>query len=184
MASLEELIVGLTEAVNRNTASIDTLVAGRDAALAQLEKVAAEPKPATRSRKKAESAEGNAAGSAEGGSTAESQAASPSSAPATPIVTDDALRAAATEYVGGAGDDQAERQARGKNIKAITDHFGTKTLVGETGIQEDDQRAQALFYLKRFEAGLKVDFGAEYDFAGDPGQGAEPAAADDDFDIG
>jgi hypothetical protein len=183
--AIEELIKGLTEAVNRNTDTVEKLIAGRDSALAQLEKVAGEPKPATRRKKSTDSTEENAAGAAEPGSTAASPAAAPAAQATASGVSEDDLRGAATAYVGGAGENKDERTARGKNIKAITDHFGTKTLVGPEGITGSEDRVQAMFYLKRFEAGLTVDFSAEYDFSGDPAQGdAESASADEEFDIG
>lgn len=198
--SIEQLLAENTAALNANTETMGKLIAGREAALAQFEKQAAvageAPKP-TRTRKpKADEAPaaggggeagGNAAGSAAAGSTVESPAASPSSAPT--VGPDDAeIRAAAATYIKGASDDEDARQARGANLKAITDHFGTKTLVGPEGVQDADQRQQTLFFIKRFDAGCPVDFSQEYDFSGDPTQdGLEPAAAaaaGDEFDIG
>lgn len=169
--------VALATALAANTAVMEKLLAGRDSAVAALE-AKAEGKPTRSSRKPKEDAaagngsDGNAAtGSQEAGATAASEPTGPS---------DDDLRAAATTYIQGAGDDKEARSKRAASIKSITDHFGTKTLVGETGITDPTQRVQALFYLKRFTAGSTVDFNAEYDFAGDPAQGG--AAEADDFD--
>lgn len=170
--TIESAIADLTAAVSAlnavtaaNTAILEKLEAGREAALAQLEHNAA-AKPATRTRKKETPA-----------------AAEPTPAPAATetvaTVSDDDLRAAAVAYMKGAGEDATARAARGANIKAITDHFGTATLVGPTGIQEPEQKVQALFYLKRFDAGAEVNFSAEYDFSGDPSQGV---TGGNDFD--
>lgn len=158
--ALESLLERIAVALEGNTAILEKLEAGREAALAQLEAKA--DKSATRSRKKTEE-----------------PAAPETKAPATPTaptVSDDDLRAAATDYIKGAGDDADAKKARAANIKAITDHFGTKTLVGETGVQDADARVQTMFYLKRFAAGLEVNFSAEYDFSGDPTQGGDSGA--------
>jgi len=169
--SIEEILTKLVTAVEANTAALGVLNAGRDAALAKLEDAAANgvvSKPATTRTRKAKEPEVVAA-------------------PAAPVVGDDDLRAAAGAYIGSAGEDKEARQALARNLKAITDHFGTSTLVGETGLKDPDQKAQALFYIQRFGKGLTVDFGADYDFAGDPAQGgSEPAAAEeeDEFAIG
>lgn len=168
--SIEQALAELTSAVAANTAVLEKLEAGREAALAQLEQSAS--KPTTRSRKKA---------TEEAPAPAETPAPAATQEPAvTPTVSDDDLRAAATAYIKGAGENADERKTRGANIKSITDHFGTKTLVGETGVQDPEQKVQTLFYLNRFAAGLNVNFSAEYDFSGDPAQGVAVAA--DDFD--
>lgn len=164
--------LALAAAIAANTSILEKLEAGREAAVTALENKA--DKPARTSRKKAdEPAAGNgeaaSTGSQAGGATAAAEPTGPS---------DDELRNAATTYIQGAGEDKAQRSERGANIKSITDHFGTKTLVGETGITGVEQRTQALFYLNRLAAGQPVDFSAEYDFAGDPAQGAEA----EDFD--
>jgi hypothetical protein len=180
--SIEAAIAELTAAVNANTAILQKLEAGREAALAQLQEKG--EKPASRSRRKPEEpAAGNAAGDATGGSAAASPPASPSPADAGstgPTATEDEVRQVATNYIKGAGDNAENRKARADNIKSITDHFGTAALAGDNGIKDPEQRAQAVFYLKRFDAGLEVNFSAEYDFTGDPTQGA--AEAEDSFD--
>jgi hypothetical protein len=70
-------------------------------------------------------------GSQAGGATAAAEPTGPS---------DDDLRNAATTYIQGAGEDKASAASAAANIKSITDHFGTKTLVGETGITDPTQR--------------------------------------------
>jgi hypothetical protein len=164
--SIEAALAELTEAVKANTAILEKLEAGREAAVNALEAKA--DGKSTRSRKKAD--ETPAPAKEEAKPAAEK---TPEAAGDTPTVSDDDLRNAATDYIKAAGDDAEKRKANAANIKAITDHFGTKTLVGETGIQDAEQRVQALFYLKRFGAGAEVNFSAEYDFSGDPAQGAE-----------
>lgn len=177
--AIESLLERLAVALEANTAILEKLEAGREAALEQLQsKSDAGPKPARTSRKKA-GEETPPAGNGEGASTGSQEGVV---TPAVePTISDDDIRGAAGTYIGGAGDNVDNRKARAANIKQITDHFGTKTLVGETGIQEAAQREQALFYLRRFNAGCEVNFSAEYDFAGDPAQGVE-ADVDDSMD--
>jgi len=190
--SIEAAIEALTAAVQENTAEMKVMNAGREAALAQLTDAAASgtPKPASRSRKKAE-AEAPAATDAGNGASAPStaaasDAAAPSPTATTPEVTEDDLRNAAQTYIAGAGQDAAARAERGGQIKAITTHFGTATLVGETGINGADERKQALFFLRRLNEGLPVNFSHDYDFDGDVTQddGAPATAGGDDFNIG
>lgn len=167
-----------TAALSANTAILEKLEAGREAAIAQLEQKA--DKPATRSRKKADEAPAGAVAGDAAGSAAEETSAV---AGETATVSDDDIRNAAIGYVQGTAEKPTtaeERKVRGANVKSITDHFGTKTLVGPDGINDPDQRTQALFYLGRFNAGCEVNFSAEYDFSGDPAQGA--VAAEADFD--
>lgn len=183
---LEEKIAALVAAVEANTAAVEKLNAGRDVALAKLEEkvTGGEAKPATRRRKKIddEPAEGNAAGNAAPGSTTASQADSPSSAQTAAAFDDDTLRGAVKDYIAG-GKDEVARTARQANVKTIVDHFGGK-LVGPESTLDDEQKAQALFYVKRFAAGCKVDYSQDYDFSGDPTQDGLDAGADDttDFD--
>jgi hypothetical protein len=188
--SFEALLERVAVAIERNTESVEKLCAGRDAALAQFEKVATAgeaPKPRSRKKADAEPAAGN--GAAAAAETTETVAAA--SQPATePSIADDDLRNAAQAYIGGAGDDVAARQARGANLKAILDHFGVSKLVGPEGLQDPEQKQQALFYLKRYDAGITVDFAQDYDFSGDPLVGGESVHAaavtadEDEFAIG
>jgi len=77
------------------------------------------------------------------------------------------------------GKDAEEYQRRGI--------FLTKTLFAEFGVSKliditaEDDRARAMFYLKRIRSGKDVDFSADYDYDGAPDQ---DGAADDEFDIG
>lgn len=179
--AIETLLERIAVALEANTAVLEKLEAGREAALEQLQNKADTGTKAPRaSRKKADETPATA-GNGDNASTGSQEAAATPAADE-PTISDDDIRGAAGTYIGGAGDNVENRKARAANIKRITDHFGSKTLVGETGIQDAAQRAQALFYLRRFNAGCEVDFSAEYDFAGDPAQGVEAAPVDDSMD--
>lgn len=186
-------VAALTETVAANTVQLEALNAGREQALAQMQGAAGATgeKPATRRRSSKPDetpAPGTTPAAAETpapATTAPATTAPATTIPAAPTASEDDVRAAAGAYIGGAGTDAEAKQARAANLKTITEHFGTKTLVGPTGIETGEQRAQALFYIKRFDSGAEVNFSADYDFAGDPAQGGTaPAAGGDDFDIG
>jgi hypothetical protein len=182
--SIETALAELTAAVVANTAILEKLEAGREAALAQLEAKGETKTTRTRKPKASDDSAGDAAGNAsgaEGASTGSQAGGATAAVKSTAPTADEALvRQVATDYIKGAGDNAEERKARAGNIKRITDHFGTAALAGDNGIKDAEQRAQAVFYLKRYDAGLEVNFSAEYDFTGDPTQGA--AEAEDSFD--
>lgn len=182
-ALLERIAVGL----EANTAVLQILNAGREASLEQLKKAgeAGEAAPARATRKK-KADEAPAVTE-----TATAPTAVPPAAAAAPVdglsALETELKAAVTAHIEGTTVAE-EKAARVADIQAIMAHFGGK-LVGPQSTLDDDQKAQALFYVRRYAAGLPVDFSQDYDFAGDPTQGGlEPAgaAADagDDFDIG
>jgi hypothetical protein len=185
--SIEQLIADHTAALNENTEQLKILNAGRAEALAAVDRVAAaagESAP-KRGRKKAEAEPAPAAGA----EPAAGAAAEPAPAAAEPssstVSVEEQLRAATAGYVDAEGLTAEQKAARIENIKAIMSHFGGM-LCGPQSKLDDQQRAQALFYVKRYAAGCTVNFSQEYDFAGDPAQGGleETAAADDEFDIG
>lgn len=70
--------------------------------------------------------------------------------------------------------DEAERNARRAFVGEIVKKFGKR--VGEL---DEDGRTKAIFWLRRKQAGLEVDFDAAYDFSGDPQQSVGGAADDD-----
>lgn len=70
--------------------------------------------------------------------------------------------------------DEAERNARRAFVGEIVKKFGKR--VGEL---DEDGRGKAIFWLRRKQAGLEVDFEAAYDFSGDPQQSVGGAAEDD-----
>lgn len=188
--SIEQLLAENTAALRENTETVQKLIAGRDAALAKLEeKVAAgEAKPARASRKKADAEAGNAATDAATDSPASTspEPSAQSSAPAAAPAIDQTITDAVTGYLKGT-EDEAERKVRTGDITSIMSHFGGK-LVGPHSTLDADQKVQALFYVRRFAAGCEVNFSQDYDFSGDPAQGAAPAVTvegeEDEFAIG
>jgi hypothetical protein len=189
--SLEQLLAENTAALIANTQALQVLEAGRQASLEQLKKAAETgdaPKP-TR-RKKADEAPAAAAEEATVTQTVTEGAVSAptTTAPAATESIEQQVRAETTAYVNAEGLTDDQKTARTDNIRAIMAHFGGM-LCGPTSTLDDEQRSQALFYIRRFAAGCTVDFSQDYDFSGDPAQGgldaAEPAAAAaDEFDIG
>lgn len=187
--SIEALLDRVATAIEANTQALQVLEAGRQASLAQLEKHAAAggegaPKTSRSRKKEAEPVTGEAAAT----ESVASPAASPSPDPAATAAAADTanidadLTAAVTAYIAGSNGDD-DKAARTENIKAIMGHFGGK-LVGPTSTLDADQKSQALFYVKRFGAGCEVNFNQDYDFSGDPAQGAAPETVADEFDIG
>lgn len=69
-------------------------------------------------------------------------------------------------------------------LSGMSDHFGTKRLLGEDGIRDPEHLKQAIFYVERYRLGHNVDFNAEYDFDGVPDQdtGSDAAGAAEDED--
>lgn len=166
--SLEALLAENTAALNANTEQVKLMNAGRAEAISALTSQPATAPKATRARKTAETpAEVKPAGPATSG----------------PNISDDAMRA----FVGGwlkSTEDKDEQAARGVQLKSVLEHFSASALVGDSGIQGEDERRQALFFITRFKEGLKVDFAADYDFDADPlaqGDAAAGEVAEDDL---
>jgi hypothetical protein len=160
--TLEAVIAEMNGNLVKNNALLEQLIAGRAEAVTAL--AAASAKGATRGGKKDDKVT----------PPADTKAAPPTK----PTISDDTIR----DLAGGwlkATDDKTERAVRSDFVKSLLAHFGTKTLVGPEGIQDADARAQAVFFLKRKIAGCAVDFGADYDFDGEPNQGGEPEAEED-----
>lgn len=181
--TIEATMEALTDALKQNTATLERVIVGQQAALEKLEGV----KPATtRTRKPKEDAPAadDAAGNApqEAAPTASATpAATPAAKPAADarVVTQDDLRKAAGE---AKAKDEAGTLAL---MKSLLSHFGSPKLVGPESTLDADQLKQAEFYLKRLAAGCSVDLKADYDFDGDPAQGddggatANPSDSDD-----
>lgn len=178
---LEQFIAALQEntaTTAKNNELLERVVAGQNAAIEKIEA------PKTQ-RKKAEPETPAAAPAAE--TPAQPETKTPV---ATTDVTDDELKAEALAWMAdvdpaGAADptkkDVAKRTACADFFKAIVTNFGLNgTLTGPKAELDGEQRAQALFYIRRRRAGLPVDFNAEYDFDGDPAQGGAAASASDD----
>ena len=175
-----------TAATEKNNELLERVIAGQTAAIDKIEA----PKAARAKKETAPEAPAT--------TPTETPVADP--APATETVkpavevTDDELKNAALNWMAdvdpaGAADpakkDLAKRTACADFFKAIVANFGLGgTLTGPKSELSAEQRAQALFYIKRKAEGLTVDFNADYDFSGDPTQGGvgneEPAVGDDD----
>lgn len=109
---------------------------------------------------------------------AETPAAPAAPAAPAPVVTDDQIKAAAHAWM--TDKSEADRLAAAKFLGEIMTSFGVGgKLTGPESKLDDEQRRQALFFIQRKAAGLEVNFSADYDFTGDPTQGA--AAAGDDL---
>lgn len=174
--ALEELIAAQTAAVEKNTAQMGEVLAalatntatleamneGRNAAIEQLTAKDAEPKkPAKRTPKKKKDAEPE---------TKKEEKADPEPEGWDPDITADGLRGAFTPYLTGTDDDD-EKKKRIENVNAILAEIGAECLnpiAGKKHIDNDDDRRRAVFYVGRFAAGLPVDFKADYDFNADP----------------
>lgn len=180
LAELTAATTAQTAAIQANTAILEKLEAGREAAIAQLEAKGETKATRTRRPKAEEPAAGNASGGEAASTGSQAGGVTTAAENSAPTADEALVRQLATDYIKGAGDNAEERKARASNIKLIADHFGTAALAGDNGIKDAEQRAQAVFYLKRFTAGVEVNFSAEYDFTGDPTQGA--AEAGDSFD--
>ena len=155
-------------ALQANTAMLATLNEGRAVALEQLTAKDAEPaKPAKR------------------------KAAPKKEEPApeagwNPDLSPDGLRAAFVPYLTGPETKDADVKAeRVSNVGAILSELGVQSINpadGKTHLEEDIDKRKAVFFVARFNAGLPVDFKADYDFDADPlTQATEPAASDDDL---
>lgn len=112
------------------------------------------------------------AGAAATASTAGQQAASPSPVQNVVLSGDEAAKAFGAWF--SETDDEAERNARRGFVQKIVEHLGKR--VSEL---DEDGRRKAIFFLRRKQAGLTVDFGANYDFSGDPQQSVGGSADDD-----
>lgn len=104
---------------------------------------------------------------------------------ATVTVSDDDLRQAAGDFLKGDGNLTAEQVTERRDfVASVMAELGTKKLCGPESTLDADGRKKAAFFIKRKGEGLKVNFGADYDFDGDVTQGGEPeASAEDDLGI-
>ena len=174
-----------TAATEKNNELLERVIAGQTAAIDKIEA----PKAARAKKADTPAAETQATTPA-----ADTAPATVTPAAVTPAaeVSDDDVKTVALAWMAaidpaGAADpakkDLAKRTACADFFKAIVENFGLSgTLTGPKSELNAEQRAQALFYIRRKAEGLGVDFNADYDFAGDPAQGgvAEADAGDDD----
>lgn len=183
-AQLAEVLAAL----QGNTAIMTTLNDGRTEALAALTAKDAEaPKPAPRSRKKAATEETQTETTTDTASAAETGGADTEGADTegwNPDISVDGMRAVFTGYMTSTADAD-EKAKRVANVQAILAELGADAInpmAGKKHIETDDDKRKALFYVARFDAGLPVNFQADYDFNADPlTQDVEPAAGDDDL---
>lgn len=185
--ALEEVILGLTAAVQENTAILERVIGNQNAAIAAME---ADKKPATPRKKAADkaqeaAAEGNAApaaGTAEVGSTEAAPAASPSPAAAPakqvwsilPSYDQKTVGEWANPWIVEATDPEV-RKERGQFLLETLQHLGAGKL---SEIADDETRKQFVFFIHMKREGLTVNFNADYDFDVDPLTQGEPQAAE------
>jgi hypothetical protein len=196
-AALAELTAALQEntktslavlaALNVTASNQERLIAGQGAAIDKVEAGKATPAPRTRKKATEEPAVMET-----GADVAEPVSEPEAKKPAARVITEDDLRTLAGEWL-SAQTDPAKRKEVGEFCKDVAENFGKKKLVGPVvegkehlgaGIDDPEELKQAWFFISRKQAGLPVDFKADYDFDGAIDQGAAPAAADDEFDIG
>ena len=185
--SIETLMADLTAALNKNSDHLARVILGQEAAMAKLEGSA----PAATRKPRAKKDDEPATGAADTGNsdaaptaaptTASTAEASPAAAePAAKVFTQDDLKAVAMEWRGST-EDEAARKKQNELFLAIAAHLGVAKMTGPEGPQASDDIKQAVFFIRRAMAGKSVDFGADYNFDGDPAQGgAAPAAAEED----
>lgn len=182
--SIEALMGDLTAALNKNSTLLERVIAGQEAAMAKLEGSTAAP-AARRTRKAADAPateQGNeSAPAATEQPVADAAAASEPAAAAT--FTQDDLKAAAMGWRKAATEakDEAALKKQGELFLGIAAHFGSPKLTGPESTLTSEQIKQAVFFTKRAQAGLSVDFSADYDFDGAVDQGAAASADEDPF---
>lgn len=199
MSSLEQRLGELTEimkavlgATEQNNALLQATLETRKEALEKLEATAAgtERKPRT-PRAKVEAATGSESaaaatppvtdaptptGVAEVPAAAtevshgdlEADAKDFQAAKAATEISEAEIRAAFGAWLNTFDTDDKKKAANAALIAPICQKFQSKNLV----LLDQAGRRAALFYLARKQAGLEVDFNADYDFAGDPTQDA------------
>lgn len=170
--SLEAALAANTEALTAHTEVMKAVVANQERLLAgqqaAIEKIEA-PK-ATRARTKDEPSKETKAEPVKETKVEPVKAAADT--------TDDDIKAAAAAWTNGAS--QEARMDAACKMKSVLEHFGVGgKLTGPESKLDADMRKQTVFFIKRWAAGLPVDFNADYDFDGDPKQGAAEAASDD-----
>lgn len=151
--SLEQALAKLTSevelarnATEKNNELLARVVEGQQAAMAKLESSTV-TKVETKGRAKV----GKAA-----------ETANPKEEAKPKEVTQDDLKNLALPYLQSLkGDAKANFN---KFLNGMAEHFGCEKLTGPEGINDPEQRAQAVWYVCRVKAGLPVDFNAEYDF--------------------
>ncbi len=165
-SKIDDLIAAVaanTEAVAAQTAIQERLLVGQQAALEKIDggKAAAtgKGKAATSRAKKAEEDKKKPADT-------ESQEEDAKTASTEKDVEDEDFATYAKAWLNSVKDGSAEYKRRGKLLMGILAHFGA----GKMSELDKKNHHKALFFLKRDEAGMVVEFDADYDFDGDPAQ--------------
>lgn len=175
--SIEALLADVVVALNKNTDTLSRVIEGQALALAKIDAVNKTSTRTPRATKTDAATTTQAAGepAATNTTTAVAEVAAPT-------MGMDELKALASGWMKGTTD-PTEQAARVEFLtKVLPPHFGTATLVGPTGIDSPEQRAQAAFFIERKKAGLPVDLNADYDFAGSPAQDRGETAEADEID--
>lgn len=206
--SLEEALAANTAALERNSALLERVVAGQEAAFAKLEsggtttrrrssKATAEPAAADTASDSGDSGNspstsGNEAAAADTASPAPAAETASEAAPAatTPVIQPildgigndaDKLKAHIQGWTGGT-EDADERAKRVQLLKDIAASLGVAPKFSDL----IPVALKAVFLIERARAGgiAAVDVKADYDFNGDPAQGleAKSTSSESDFD--
>lgn len=189
--SLEALLAENTAALTAQTAILERVLLGQEAAMAKLEGVTTTRRPrATKAAEDAVMAAGNLVAACVAEVSSESTpAATGTQADAAVSASDptqDDLKALAMKWRGTATDD-ATKAKQNELLVAIVAKIGAKKLSGPEGPTDPDQIRQAMFYIERASAGLPVDLNADYDFDGPIEQGvatAHEVVAEEDDPLG
>ena len=181
--SLEEALAANTAATKENSALLERVVAGQEAAMAKLE---VSPKTTRKKKEEPAAPQGESSDSASAGSAAtETPAAGAASASeATGVaaivagITDaDGMKAYVSGFT-GATEDQTERARRVHLLKDIAAKCGVEPKFPAIL----PHAKTVVFLIERDKAGQPVDVNAAYDLDGPVDQEVAPAAgADDDF---
>lgn len=180
--SLEALLAENTAALTTQTAILERVLLGQEAAMAKLEGATTARKPrATKAAEETTAQTGNAEASSESAPAATATPAAGAASASEPTQND--LKALAMKWRETAAD-QAAKDVQNALLVAIVAKIGAVKLTGPEGPTDPDQIGQVMFYIERAAAGLPVDLNADYDFNGPVDQGvaaaAEVAAEEDD----
>lgn len=153
-----------TEALNKNTAALTALHAGREAALEKLTSAApgAEAKPtrktkATEAEPKSETTEKNTAAAPTTKAADTTKAASEP----VPAISDTALTEAARNFL-GASKDHAEKEDRSNFVRAIIAHFGTPGQKLFEVVTENEDRHKVLSAIAQYSQGVRKNMTSEW----------------------
>ena len=182
--------LAVAEALAKNNARLDQVIAGQQAAIAKIEAKAGSgttaKADAPKTDKKADAPKTDKKADApKTEPKVEAKTETPAAKTFVPAeITDDMLRAHGAEYLGKADPADTARAERGANLKALMAEFGVSTLVGDTGIADQEDRKRAWWYIARWKANKPVDFKATIDLSADPAADGGAAPEADEFGLG